>query len=49
LLWLAVLSDSGIHRLLRRLDLRYRRGQEHLYSPDPDYRAKLAAIARANQ
>jgi transposase len=36
-------------RLLRRLDLRYRRGQEHLYSPDPDYRAKLAAIARAQQ
>lgn len=47
LLWLAVLSDAGIHRLLRRLDLRYRRGQEHLHSPDPDYRAKRAAVARA--
>lgn len=49
LLWLATLSDAGVHRLLRRLDLRYRRGQEHLHSPDPDYRAKLRAVARARQ
>jgi transposase len=34
---------------LRRLGLRYRRGQEHLHSPDPDYRAKLAAVARARR
>jgi hypothetical protein len=49
LLWLASLSDSGIHRLVRRLGLCYRRGQEHLRSPDPDYQAKLAAVARAKQ
>jgi transposase len=49
LLWLAALSDSGIHRLLRRLELRYRRGQEHVHSPDPDYRTKLAALAQANR
>jgi hypothetical protein len=49
LLWLAGLSDAGVHRLLRRLGLRYRRGQEHLSSPDPDYAAKLAAVARARK
>jgi len=48
-LWLATLSDSGIHRLLRRLDLGNRRGQEHRRSPDPAYRAKLAAVARARK
>jgi transposase len=45
--WLAALSESGAHRLVRRLGLRYRRGQEHLHSPDPDYDAKLAAVRRA--
>jgi DDE superfamily endonuclease len=49
LLWLSGLSDSGVHRLLRRLELRYRRGQAHLHSPDPDYQAKLAAVARARR
>lgn len=38
-----------MHRLLRRLGLGYRRGQEHLHSPDPAYRAKLAAVARARR
>lgn len=36
-----------MHRLLRRLGLTYRRGQEHLRSPDPDYDAKMAAVRRA--
>ena len=47
MVWLAGLSLSGAGRLLARLDLRYRRGQEHLHSPDPDYAAKLAAVRRA--
>jgi hypothetical protein len=45
--WLAGLSLSGTHRLLRRLGVVYRRGQERLHSPDPDYAAKLAAVRRA--
>jgi DDE superfamily endonuclease len=47
--WLAPLSLSGVWRLLRRLDVVYKRGQESVYSPDPDYDAKLAAIAAARQ
>jgi transposase len=45
--WLAALSLSGVHRRLRRLGLGYRRGQEHLHSPDPAYWAKVAAVRRA--
>jgi transposase len=45
--WLAGLSAAGVHRLLRRLGLTYRRGQEHLHSPDPAYARKLAAVRRA--
>ncbi len=46
-LWLRGMTEGGLSRLLRRLDLRYRRGQEHLHSPDPDYDAKMAAVAAA--
>jgi hypothetical protein len=45
--WLNELTLPGAHRLLRRLGLVYRRGQEHLHSPDPLYRAKLAAARAA--
>src|SRR5436190_1697765 len=45
--WLAALTPAGVHRLLARLGLTYRRGQEHLRSPDPEYEAKLAAVRRA--
>jgi len=45
--WLAGLSASGVWRLLDRCDVRYRRGREHLHSPDPGYDAKLAAVRRA--
>ncbi len=45
--WLAGRSRGGISRLVRRLGLRYRRGRAHLHSPDPDYPAKLAAVAAA--
>jgi transposase len=46
-LWLARLTPSGAHRLLGRLGIVYRRGQEHLHSPDPEYGAKMAAVRRA--
>jgi hypothetical protein len=45
--WLGELSVSGLSRLLARLGVRYRRGQEHLHSPDPEYDAKMAALAEA--
>src|SRR6476619_6698787 len=46
-LWLAPLTPSGVHRLLLRLRLVYRRGQMHVHSPDPEYDAKLVAVRRA--
>lgn len=49
LLWLGGLSLSGRWRLLHRLGIVYRRGQEHLHSPDPDYTRKLTAIAQARR
>lgn len=42
--WLHGLTPSGVQRLLQRCGIRYRRGQEQLHSPDPDYRSKVAAI-----
>jgi hypothetical protein len=47
--WLNGLTVSGVSQLLGRLGVRYRRGQEHLHSPDPLYDAKMreAAAARA--
>jgi transposase len=45
--WLGAVSLGGACKLLRRLGLRYRRGREHVHSPDPDYDAKLAAVAAA--
>jgi hypothetical protein len=49
LLWLGGLTLSGRWRLLRRLGVAYRRGQEHLHSPDPEYRRKVAAVRRARR
>jgi hypothetical protein len=45
--WLGALTLSGLCRLLARLGVRYRRCQEHLHSPDPEYDAKIAAVAEA--
>jgi hypothetical protein len=49
LLWLAGLSLGGACRVLRRLGVRYRRGREHLRSPDPDYDRKMAVLARCRE
>jgi transposase len=43
--WLDRLSLAGIHHLLDRLRLRYKRARDYVHSPDPDYLAKLAQIA----
>lgn len=39
-------SLSGIWRLLRKLGLHYKRGQQHMHSPDPNYLQKAAEIQR---
>lgn len=45
--WLRNLPLASVHRLLRRLNVRYKRGRAYLHSPDPAYDAKLAAITAA--
>lgn len=45
--WLRGRARGTIHRVLRRLALRYKRGRAYLHSPDPAYAAKLAAITAA--
>ncbi len=44
--WLAHRSLPGIHRLLRRLGVVYKRERRHVHSPDLAYRQKVAVIAR---
>lgn len=47
IVWLGSLTLGGVHRLLRRLGLRYKRGRRHCHSPDPAYDEKLARLAWA--
>jgi DDE superfamily endonuclease len=42
--WLEQRSLSGICRLLKRLEVRYKRGRVALHSPDLGYEKKMAAI-----
>lgn len=41
------LTTSGVYRRFRRWRIRWKRGREHVSSPDPHYQAKMAAIAAA--
>lgn len=41
------LTLSAICQRLQRFDLRYKRGRQHVHSPDPLYDEKLAQIERA--
>lgn len=43
-LWLRDYSRSGIWRLLDEWDIQWKRGRQHVHSPDPAYLAKLARI-----
>lgn len=45
--WLAQISLPGLCKLLKRLNVCYRRGQAHVHSPDLHYDQKLADIANA--
>lgn len=42
--WLSHYSRSGVWRLLDDLDIRWKRGRDHIHSPDPAYLAKVAVI-----
>lgn len=42
--WLALRSPSGIWRLLKRLNIHYKRARSYIHSPDPDYSTKLETI-----
>lgn len=43
--WLEELTRSGVHGLLERLDVIWKRGQSHIHSPDRLYMEKRADIA----
>ena len=45
--WMRPLSLSGVSRLLKRLKVVYKRGRQHVHSPDGAYRSKLTDIQRA--
>ena len=47
--WMHPLTLPAVQRLLERFDLVYKRGQQHVHSPDPLYNKKLAAIRRARE
>lgn len=47
--WLKSYTPSGIWRLLRAWRLHYKRGQQHIHSPDPDYEAKRDRIRACQQ
>jgi len=42
--WLRRLSLAGVHKLLRRLGIRYKRGRRYVHSPDPEYDQKMAVL-----
>ena len=47
--WLKNYSASGVWRVLQAIGIHYKRGQEHLHSPDPDYLAKRDRIRRCTR
>ena len=49
LLWVSHYSLSGIWRLLEALNIHWKRGRDHLRSPDPAYPAKLAYLAACRE
>ena len=47
--WMHHLSLAGVHKLLDRFELVYKRGQQHVHSPDPLYEQKMLAIRHARE
>ena len=46
---LAGCTLPGIQRILKRLGIRWKRAREAIYSPDPQYEAKLAQVAQVRR
>ena len=44
--WLTLKSSSGLHKMLKRLNIHYKRGRLKVHWPDPHYVEKLAEITR---
>jgi hypothetical protein len=42
--WLSDLSLPGVHKILHRLKISYKRGRRHVHSPDLEYDEKLVLI-----
>jgi hypothetical protein len=42
--WLRLSTEGGLSQLLKRLGIRYKRGRDHIHSPDPAYLDKLSLI-----
>jgi hypothetical protein len=42
--WLRLRTAAGLSQLLKRLKISYKRGREHVHSPDPDYVPKLRDV-----
>ena len=47
--WLNPLSLPGTCQLLKRLHISYKRGRQHVHSPDLDYDKKMACVRRAQE
>jgi transposase len=44
--WLQTATPAGMSRLLARLEISWKRARMHVHSPDPNYHAKLAGVAK---
>ena len=45
--WLENVCVSGVHRILSRLGISYKRARDYVHSPDTDYAEKLSRIEQA--
>jgi len=45
--WLQDCTLSGVWQILKRLQVKYKRGREYLHSPDPDYDLKMSYVRAA--
>jgi hypothetical protein len=42
--WRAQLTRGGVHRILQRFQIPYRRGHRQVHSPDLEYDVKVTAL-----
>ena len=45
--WLQVTTTSGVHQILKRLGISYKRGRDYVHSPDRFYKEKLSLVELA--